>query len=452
MGQSLGDITQMFALGTDGAIRPVNLNAVRSLFAKQIGKITLQVTALDAQGNVYLGNVSFHITRYPVSGKFAAPLSFPGLQLGGIRIVGKILNTDIVVSTVSSADGTFSFPNLPSGNLSYSSETFQNGKFYYGAGTTALTGAANIGVPLLSTADMSEAGFTVLSASLSKQAPTAQEDSPGRRPEYMGKTLTRWPALPGDPKDLSQAAPASSASVSVSAQKVNQAVTRSATLTVPKGTTKVTPTYKVSTIEYPDYVTQQSIFNDVWHQVDMNQFHRNKKLDINKPDDATISNLKVEVVAGGASSLALDEAPGVNVTTPNANTVRAVATFKTNASSVNGVPPPSKLFQHKYTLKATAADGSELSAETTDTSKRPLWRMPGGFARYGSREPGHDDWVSYRTYNWMVANAQHLTAINDVSGEHGKNLGHASHARGSDIDMYHFYRFPGAAANSGTSS
>ena len=168
VGQNPSDVTQMFTLGADGAIRPVNLNTVRSLFAKQIGKITLQVTALDAQGNVYLGNVPFHITRYPVSGKFAAPLSFAGLQLGGIRIVGKILNTDIVVSTVSSADGTFSFPNLPSGNLSYSSETFQNGKFYYGAGTTALTGAANISVPLLSTADMSEAGFDALSASLVK--------------------------------------------------------------------------------------------------------------------------------------------------------------------------------------------------------------------------------------------------------------------------------------------
>lgn len=560
VGQSLGDITQMFTLGTDGVIRPVNVSAVRNLFANQSGKITLKVTALDAQDNVYLGDVSFHITRYPVSGKFAAPPSSPGLQLGGIRIVGKILNTDIVISTVSNPDGTFSFPNLPSGNLSYSSETFQNGKFYYGAGTRALTGATNISVPLLSAADTSGAGFAALSASLSKQAPAAQEDSSGRRPEDLGKPLTVWPALPGDQKALTQAAAASSVSVSVTAQAMNQAVTQSATLVVPKGTTKVTLTYNVGTIEYPYYVTQQSIYNDVWgikvfagaqgaqifditRQVnsqltqapvwqadgttgvieqsfdvaalakdgdteltltafatnigdsqlpttvnakvengsrltinavsplpngwtahndntyfsvpasgDMNRFHRNMKLDITKPDDATISNLKVEVVAGGATSVALDEAPGVNVTTPNASTVRAVVTFKSNASSVNGVPPPSNLFQHKYTLKATAADGSEMSAEKTDTSKRPLWRMPGGFARYSTREPGHDDWVSHRTYNWMVANAQRLNAINDVSGEHGKDLGHSTHGRGSDIDMYHFYTFPGAAATSGTSN
>lgn len=558
--QSLGDLTQMFTLGTDGVIRPIKLNAVRNLFANQIGKITLKVTALDAEGNVYLGNAPFHIARYPVSGKFAAPPSFPGLQLGGIRIVGKILNTDIVVSTVSNSDGTFIFPNMPNGNLSYSSETFQNGKFYYGEGTTALTGPANISVPLLSAADTSGTGFAALSASLSKQAPAAQENSSDRRPEDLGKALTVWPALPGEPKALTQAAAASSATVSVTAQTVNQAVTQSATLTVPKGTTKVTLTYNVSTIEYPYYVTQQSIHNDVWgikvfagaqgsqifniiRQVnsqltqapvwqtdgttgvieqsfdvaalakdgdmeltlttfatnigdsqlpttvnakvengsrltinavsplpngwiahndntyfsvpasgDLNQFHRSMKLDITKPDDATIANLKVEVVAGGATSVALDEAPGGNATTPNASTVPAVVTFKTNASSINGVPPPSSLFQHKYTLKATAADGSELSAEKLDTSKRPLWRMPGGFARYSTREPGHDDWASQRTYNWMVANAQRLNAINDVSGEHGKDLDHDTHGRGSDIDMYHFYMFPGAAANSGTSN
>ncbi|MTW02694.1 hypothetical protein [Pseudoduganella ginsengisoli] len=36
-----------------------------------------------------------------------------------------------------------------------------------------------------------------------------------------------------------------------------------------------------------------------------------------------------------------------------------------------------------------------------------------------------------------------LEPVNDVSDEHGKDLGNASHARGTDIDMYHFYVFAG---------
>jgi hypothetical protein len=39
-----------------------------------------------------------------------------------------------------------------------------------------------------------------------------------------------------------------------------------------------------------------------------------------------------------------------------------------------------------------------------------------------------------------------LTAINDVSGEHARNIGHSSHQYGTDIDMFHFYKFPNAVS------
>ena len=555
-GDSQGEITTMFALGADGVIRPADINALRSFLASYPGRLTLRVTAIDAQDNVYLGSASFHIARNPVSGSFIAPASFPGLQLGGIRIVGKILNTDIVVSTVSDAGGNFFLPDLPNGNLSYTSETFQNDRFYYGAGIMSLSGATSIDIPLLSAADSAQASMMAMGTS----APAARADNTSaRRPEDLGSDRTVWPALPGNDQAKTMLAAATSATVSVTAQNRDDAITQTATLTIPKGTTRITLTYNVGTAEYPYYVTEQSIYNDVWgiklfagaqgsqifditRQVNsqltqdpvwradgttgvieqsfdvttlaknsdielaliafatnigdsalattvnatvetgakltinavsmlptgwtahntnyfsvpasgaMNHFQRKTKLDITKPGDAKITNLQVEVIAAGAASIALDEGPGANMTTPNASTVSTIVTFKTHGSSLDGTPPPSSTIEHRYTIKATTADGSELTAELTDTRRKALWRMPAGFARYSTREAGGDDWASRRTYDWMATNTHLLTAINDVSGEHSKDLGHASHDRGSDIDMYHFYRFQDASAASGTSN
>lgn len=559
VGESQGNITDMFVLGSDGVIRPVNVSALRNLFLSKTGKLALKVTALDAQHNVYLGEAALHLTSHQVSGRFTAPASFPGLQLGGIRIVGKILNTDIVVSTVSAADGSFAFPRLPAGNLSYTSQTFQNGRFYYGSGTVALTGVNNITVPLLSAADTSPAGFAALSSAMTQAAASSTEEP---RPQGLVSSKNAWPALPetGMMKSAAAAAAPASATVSVTAGARDAVISQTAALTVPKGTKKVTLTYNVGTAEYPYYVTAQSIYNDVWgiklfagaqgsqifeitRQVnsqltqdpvwradgttgliektfdvanlakdadieltlsafttnigdsqlattvnarveaggklsintisfvpnawvahnnntyfsvpasgDLNRFHRKMTLDITKPDDATISNLKVEALAGGATGLAVDEAPGTDVTVVNDTTMRSVVTFKSNSSTINGAPPPSNALQYRYTLTAKAADGSDLSDEKIDSNKRPLWRMPPGFTRYSVREPGFDDWASHRTYQWMQNNANLLTAINDVSGEHGKDIGHSTHAKGSDIDMYHFYLFAGADPNNGTSN
>lgn len=36
--------------------------------------------------------------------------------------------------------------------------------------------------------------------------------------------------------------------------------------------------------------------------------------------------------------------------------------------------------------------------------------------------------------------------MDDISGEHGRNIGHATHQYGIDIDTYHFYRFTGATS------
>lgn len=558
IGQSLGDLTSLFALNADGSIMAPDMAALRSRIVGKSGRLTLAVTGLDAQENVYRATASFHLTRNAVRGSLAAPPSFPGLQLGGIRIVGKILNTDVVAYTLSEADGSFDFPNLPNGNLSISAETFQNQRYYYGTGVFSLTGAANLNIPLLSSLD--DASTAPASNKLEAPVPEGERivGYNARRPEDM-KT-GQEPALPALDRRARQAGTLVPATVSVVAGLRNVPSTQTAKLAVPKGTAKVTLSYNVASAEYPYYITQQSVYNDVWgikvfggpqgtqlfdltRQINTqltqapiwlsdgttgiiektfdvramardsdieltltafatnigdsqlptslnarievggslsinsvaplddswvayndksyysvpesgrrNAFQRRNAFDVTKPEGATITGLKVELLAAGASSVVLDEAPGANVSVVDDKTLRSTVTFDSQSSTVNSVPPPTNAIQYRYTLRAKAADGSMLSAEKTDTGKRPLWRLPSGLPRYSLREPGGDDWTSQRTYNWIEANLGLLRAINDISGEHGKDLGHAGHARGSDIDMYHLYTFQGANAGSGTSN
>jgi hypothetical protein len=92
-------------------------------------------------------------------------------------------------------------------------------------------------------------------------------------------------------------------------------------------------------------------------------------------------------------------------------------------------------------------DGAEVTGEKYSGVRRALWRMPDGFDRYSGRDTGGDDWASRGTYNWLAANRNSIMRINDISGEHGRNIGHSTHKHGSDIDMFHFYTFPKGGAS-----
>jgi hypothetical protein len=124
-------------------------------------------------------------------------------------------------------------------------------------------------------------------------------------------------------------------------------------------------------------------------------------------------------------------------------TLRVRVSVKPKPSTVPSQPPPTH--QLKYRFKVIAnADGTDVFDEKDSGECNGLWRMPDGFSRYSIREAGGDDWCSRGTYNWLSANSSLITRINDISGEHGRNIGHTSHKRGTDIDMFHFYTFPGA--------
>lgn len=551
----VANLTSMFALRADGSLQALQPAALANVLGAWPGQLTLAVMALDTQQNAYSGRVALHIVRHTVSGRLVAPPSNPGLRLDGIRVVGKMLNTGIIVSTVSDADGSFTLPMLPNGNLSLAAETLQSKRFYYGSGVFSLTAPVALLLPLNSAADGAGAPLKLIQAGDDARMPPGPAETAARLAVHQAT-----PRKPLQPFGAGMKTSAASATVAVLAGAQNVPSTQSATLQLKRGTARVLLSYLVASAEYPDYVTAQSIYNDVWgikvfggaqgvqlfdltRQVNSqlalepvwqpdgttgtielsldvkalastadteltltafatnigdallptgvsatlvpeerftidkispvptawiakndgsyfsipasgarNVFQRKVWLDITSPDDAVITKLKAELLEAGNDVTVLDSAPGPDLAVVDSGTLAGTTTFSAEASTVNGVPPPASNISYRYTLKARSASGDELSDVKTDAGKHALWRMPAGFSRYSIREPGHDDWCSRRTYEWMVQNATLLRAINDISGEHGKDIGHDTHARGSDIDMYHFYRFPGADASNGTSN
>jgi len=93
-----------------------------------------------------------------------------------------------------------------------------------------------------------------------------------------------------------------------------------------------------------------------------------------------------------------------------------------------------------------------------------LWKMEkllnGEVSRFSCDDRGGDDWAAAGTIEWIrdlrpkilgteVAGARLLFAINDISGEHGLRLGHTTHTRGTEIDMFHFREVASSSPSAG---
>ena len=86
-------------------------------------------------------------------------------------------------------------------------------------------------------------------------------------------------------------------------------------------------------------------------------------------------------------------------------------------------------------------DGNEVIAPAQSRSGvTALWRMLDSFERYSVREEGGDEWVSRGGYGWLAFHIFDLSKINNITGEHGRHmeLGDKRHARGTEIDIFHF--------------
>jgi hypothetical protein len=484
------------------------------------------------------------------------------------------LNTDLRFNVQADANGYVVLPDLPAGNLSLNGSTALAGTVYNGSGTAAINKNSLVLLTLRGPQDVLNnvppiavqplAAAAALAPGLGGAAtPRTPEraifnarESQARASLHAQRSLLGRPDAPIQPL-----ADPTSVTVSATGGARDVLAQNSAELVVKKGVKKVTLRYTVFTAEYPTYVLQQSIYNDVWsvsvqggngaglfditrqinsqlfqepvwqangatgeikQEIDVsaltasadttlivratsvnigdgllattatatldaseplligtitpsampadtandgsyysiprpgaaNTLTRTFTLELTKPSGSTLTNVKVELRSGAGAALMTvlpETAPGtadvvVETLTDTTAKLKVRTTISNPASTVASVPPPTRDIAYRFTVKATDSAGNQLSDEKDASGKRALWRMPDGRPRYGGRDDGGDDWAALGTYNWLVTNGALVREINDVSGEHGRNIGHASHARGTDIDMYHFYRFPGAVS------
>lgn len=185
-------------------------------------------------------------------------------------------------------------------------------------------------------------------------------------------------------------------------------------------------------------------------QGEINSRHRWFTMDVDLPDRAIVTRVKAEVLSSANASPLVtlyDEAAGQNVQIQGGGVVRARAT-RALASELLTNAPPAHNITYRFTVFANDSDGNEISGQGTSNILRALWRMQEYWRnparRYGARDPGHDDWLNARTWNYLHNHGHLLTRIDDISGEHGRDIQHETHETGADIDLYHTHQFPGA--------
>src|SRR5215475_9905929 len=178
-----------------------------------------------------------------------------------------------------------------------------------------------------------------------------------------------------------------------------------------------------------------------------NVLQRYFTVDYAKPADVTITNVRVDLLDYHNRVLlqtVTDARPGTpRVSVVDADTLQVRVTFDDRVrSQINSTPPPTDRIYYRVTLTGQR-NNQQVTAEANSAPYFPLWRMPDALQqrqfRFGTRDPGGDDWSSQYTYNWLNSRANQalVTRINDISGEHGRNIGHATHYDGRKLDLYH---------------
>jgi hypothetical protein len=171
------------------------------------------------------------------------PPSRPTLAVANLAVNITVLQTNLQFSVTSDANGQFAVPGLlPLSLVEIRAQTSAAGKFYYGLAQFILDRNRNVNIAMLTDVDVLSGvpPFTFASGTI-QSAQTSLALQTGQAAE---KTF-------------------SESSVAPTATDVAPPRIGPGPLTVPKGTKKVTLTYNVSTAEYPFYVLNQSIYNDV---------------------------------------------------------------------------------------------------------------------------------------------------------------------------------------------
>tara|TARA_R110002050_G_scaffold287663_1_gene438986 strand:- start:19419 stop:22592 length:3174 start_codon:yes stop_codon:yes gene_type:complete len=163
---------------------------------------------------------------------------------------------------------------------------------------------------------------------------------------------------------------------------------------------------------------------------------------------ADIDSVEVEILfgdggSGGSSSLFSESAPVQQLQLrPNSADIFEIdVSFiqPTPSSAVATTPPAESPIAYRVIVEALD-NGDTIYGEGVVRGLTGLYQtaQPLSLARTGAREDGQDDWAQKGLYDWLSNNANLIGAMNDISGEHGRDIKHASHRKGLDLDMNFF--------------
>ena len=554
--------------------------------------ITLEVHAVDEAGLPYSGIVRFHAGMFRLALDVTAPPSNPGLSTSNIPVRIHVIGSDIVLQRVTDGSGRIDIPWMPYATLKLAADVEAQGFFYYGRATMVqdadrsgvlvlrhVSDVINAVPPLTLDPLPTESGgggaggqalmtsttstTTATAAGGKKQFDAAMARLRNERADAATRALPPQARVPWR-RTLTAStasAPEDTVELEVTSAGADETVANSATLSVPQGTKKVTLKYTIASAEYPQWVQEQSPFDDVWSLMvfaggggrqlteagsnvnaqlagnpawqgdattgeiqedfdveamteqsaveltvyatsvnvrdhlfattvsaqlgaqktlvitsaekdpvspiapkgvhtyfsiprlgEKNVDDRWFKLKVTKPDDATVSKVRLRILSESGSQLLQRELPiQAGTTNPDLRVqndgedIEVRVTFHSITSSIPGTPPTTHGLRYEFIVEGTQ-NGQAIASEKKEVADlNALWRMPSQFdgRRYSIRKPGHDDWASKETYEWLAANSSSITRINHISGEHAKNIGHNSHTRGTDIDTFHYHTIPG---------
>lgn len=502
------------------------------------GSYLLDVAAYDtASGILYSGEVMIEFGSSALSGRLTAGAT--PASIAGATVKLGILGTGIELSATTDATGAYAFADIPAGNVQVTVEVDSGGQTFRADELIFVDGNT--------TANLALAGSA--SAALTQ----AEVFRVGARPYSVDpQRAVVKDSLLASQQALPMALSAEAISVTGAARDV--AVKAQKTYKFDASATSTTVRYIVNTVEYPAYVLQQSIYNDVWSvtalsstgkalaavtrsvnsqlsnlppywRADGSTGEQELPIDLsgvavgadgkktvvlaiqtkNIGDGALPTTVRAEIVAApfrveigslsevppgcagcraqnvtsisiprlgetnafdrtvqvdlvqtGATPVTVSQITNVKISAniggapvviyeassaPNAqSTTRFLAplAFRSpaSASPFQTNPPPNTTIN--YTIEVTA---NQHTATASTPAYTALWRAAtasrsGLFS--GRDLPGGDDWAAQSMYFWLLANHASLPRQNDISGEHGQDLGHTTHRFGGDIDLFLF--------------
>lgn len=182
-----------------------------------------------------------------------------------------------------------------------------------------------------------------------------------------------------------------------------------------------------------------------------NYFERKYRVKVSKPNDVEITGFEVYLVAPAGTTEDVLVMEGIvgggGVEKVKDNEFIVTSTFTHRAAHGITGDAPFHGFNYKFVAIGDQL-GSELRSEKETSRLYALWEAP-PLETYSHSEAGGDKWSSKSTREWITANIAQIQRVNDISGEHGRNIGHTTHKQGNDIDMFHFTDLTGGTGSGG---